>query len=293
MKKRLLAIIFIFTFLVLPNRSNASDYPNNPDVIKERILNESKTVSQEIIKEIDDKEISYSINENAKNIPILMFHEVGYSPNKEYQDANYILKEGLESKLMYLNGNGYTTITMNDLYDNWTKGTELPEKPVILTFDDGYASHFTYVKDIFNRFNATGTFYIIQDRLFMDIKDRNLDGLKALAKSGMEIGVHSYSHPDFRTLTYDQIYNEVNTSKTFLEENLGIKMFTFSYPYGNYNSASIQVLKDLGFRTAVTTRNGVGNPNLFSEDSQLKISRYNVDLNTSDSDFIKMINGEY
>lgn len=293
MRKRILGIIFILFILILPNDAYASNYRNNPETIKNRILNEAKVVSEDIIQEIDDQELSYTIHQNARNIPVLMFHEVGYGNTNEYSDTNFILKEGLESKLMYLNSNGYTTITMADLYNNWTRGTELPEKPVVLTFDDGYASHFTFVKDAFNRYNAVGTFYIIQDRLFMDIQDRNVEGLKNLHNAGMEIGVHSYSHPDFRTLTYDEIYKEVGTSKAFLEDTLGIKMFTFSYPYGNYNAASIEILKEMGFRTAVTTRNGVGNPRLFNEDAQLRISRYNVDLNTTDEDFIKMINGTY
>ncbi len=293
MKRKIFGLIFIFLLVIFPSKSFASDYPNNSETIKNRILNEAKVVSEEILQGIDEEEVSYKINDKARRIPVLMFHEVGYGNTKEYSDANFILKEGLESKLMYLSSNGYKTITMNDLYNNWTRGTELPEKPVILTFDDGYASHFTFVKDSFKRFNAVGTFYIIQDRLFMDIKDRNVEGLKSLHKAGMEIGVHSYSHPDFWTISYDEIYKEIGTSKKFLEDTLGMKVLTFSYPYGNFNQNAIDILKEMGFRTAVTTKNGVGDPYQFNEDAQLKISRYNVDVNTSDEAFIKMLNGTY
>lgn len=289
MKKTVIILLLIFTM------SLSSSVFAMGDVTKTKILNEAKFVSRQIADDYvyDEFDPETGFHVNARIIPVLMFHEVGYLETKEFSDSNYILKASLESKMLYLSANGYTTITMEELYDNWTRGTRLPEKPVVLTFDDGYASHFTYVKDVLERFNAKATFYIVQDRLFMDIKDRNLDGVKALHAAGQEIGVHSYSHPDFSKMTYDEIYKEVLTSKNFLEENLGIKMTTFSYPYGNYNDAALKVLKDLGFKTSVTTKRGIANPNQFPTDGQLKISRYNVDFNTDEARFVQMLEGTF
>lgn len=280
----------------LPANSYASENEKSVQSnIRTIIINKAKTVSKKVLDEyrLEDLNLEIGLHPNAKKIPILMFHKVGYSENRDYDDANYILKHSLESKMLYLSANGYKTITMSQLYDNWTKGTELPEKSVLLTFDDGYASHFTYVKDVLDRFNAKGTFYIVQDRLFMGIENRNLDGVKILHKAGQEIGVHTYSHPDFTKMTYEEIYKEVATCKIFLEDNLGIKITTFSYPFGNYNPAAIQVLKDLGFKTAVTTKRGIGDPNQFSDDSIYKISRYNVNYNTDESQFKRMLEGAY
>ncbi|MFB0972504.1 MAG: polysaccharide deacetylase family protein [Tissierellia bacterium] len=298
MKKKVIILLLVFLLSFPVSVSAVSEIATMSVETRSKILDGAKTISRQIadkyvFDEQDEYEEVTDLYPDAKKIPILMFHEVGYMESKEFNDSNYILKASLESKMLYLSSNGYTTITMADLYDNWTKGTKLPEKPVILTFDDGYASHFTYVKDVLDRFNAKGTFYIVQDRLFMGIENRNLDGVKALHEAGQEIGVHSYSHPDFSKMTYDEIYKEVSTSKTFLEDNLGIKLSTFSYPYGNYNNAAIKVLKDLGFKTSVTTKRGIGDPNQFPEDAQYKISRYNVDFNTDENRFIQMLEGTY
>ncbi|MDO5028739.1 MAG: polysaccharide deacetylase family protein [Bacillota bacterium] len=256
---------------------------------------ESEEVEAEETEEnedlVDEQPISYEIHPNARPVPVLMFHDVGYIGVKSFSDANFIFKDNLERKLKILIKNGYTTITSKDLYDNWIYGKELPEKPVLLSFDDGYASHFSYVQRMFTRLDIKATFYIIQDRLFMDMPGRDLKGLRDLVESGQEIGVHTYSHKDFTDLTYDEIYQEVATCKNFLEEELGTKLDTFSYPYGNYNDAAIQVLKDLGFRTAVTTREGLGRPDQFEADNVLKISRYNIFNSTTDQQFQKMIDG--
>ncbi len=295
MKKTVIILLLIFTLSFSSSVFAQGNITPVSSVTKAKILNEAKSVSRQIADDYVFPEFNSEtgLHVNAKRIPVLMFHEVGYLETKEFNDSNYILKSSLESKMLYLSANGYTTITMGELYDNWINGTKLPEKPVVLTFDDGYASHFTYVKDVLDRFNAKGTFYIVQDRLFMDIENRNLEGVKALHEAGQEIGVHTYSHPDFSKMTYDEIYQEVIKCKSFLEDNLEIKMTTFSYPFGNYNDSAIKVLKDLSFKTAVTTKRGIGNPNQFSKDGELKISRYNVDYNTDESRFIQMLEGSY
>lgn len=292
MKKRVILFLLIFIF-VLSTVSLAKS--ENKIDLRSEILNCAKVVSH-------DKASKYVVPEfneitglhvNARKVPILMFHEVGRENNGDYDGANFIRKQDLEAIMLYLSSNGYKTITMSELYDNWTNGTPLPEKSVVLTFDDGYASHFTYVKDIMARFNAKATFYIVQDRLFMGIEGRNIDGVKVLKDAGMEIGVHTYSHPDFIGMTYDEIYQEVKTSKDFLENELGITLETFSFPFGNYNEASIQVLKDLGLKTAVTTREGKADPNKFIDDGILKMSRHNIEADITMERLAQLLDVNY
>lgn len=298
MKKKIFSLLLLLAIL-LPNSAYANSEQTD---FKSKILNEALEVSEIFVKHTstsnekkENKVVNYvgskNIHANARPVPILMFHEVGYVEKKEYSDANYILKDNINRKFQYLIDNGYTTITMNDLYENWVNGKELPEKPVVLTFDDGYASHFTHVKNMFKRLNIKGTFFIVQDRLFMGIRNRNIDGVKELFENGMEIGVHTFSHPDFTNLGYDEIYKEVSTCKNYLEGELGVNLSTFSYPYGNYNDAALKVLRDLGFKTAVTTKEGLARPNQFETDNELRISRYNVFNSTTDEEFKLMLDG--
>lgn len=280
MKKRIILLLLIFIF-IFSSISFAKGYEKED--LENEILNVAKNLSHEMAKSYVEPNFDENtgLHLNARKVPILMFHEVGRENTNGYDDANFIRKQDLEAIMLYLSANGYETVTMSQVHDNWTKGTPLPEKCVVLTFDDGYASHFTFVKDIMERFNATATFYIVQDRLFMNLEGRNVEGLKKIADAGMEIGAHTYSHPDFTNMSYEEIYKEVKTSIDFLENELGIKIETFSFPFGNFNDESIQVLKDLGIKTAVTTKEGKANPNQFASDSILKMSRHNVEADIS------------
>ncbi len=233
-----------------------------------------------------------ALHKNARRVPILMYHEVGYTPKAEFIGANYVHREALETQLFYLAANGIKTITMSQLYDNWVNGTELPDKCIVMTFDDGYASHFTLVNQILSRFNAKATFYIIKDRLYYGIENRDVEGLKKLAKSGQEIGSHTMTHPNFHEATYDEIYSEIAESKAFLEETLGIEVKTFSYPYGNHNANARKILNELGMQTAVTTKEGLSNPKQFENDNLLLMSRHNIGYETPMDEFIRIVNGQ-
>lgn len=232
------------------------------------------------------------LHEKARRVPVLMYHEVGYQPEGEFSDANYVLRENFQGQMYYLAANGFKTITMEQLYDNWKNGTELPEKPVVLTFDDGYASHFSFVNDVLTRFKLKGTFYIIQDRLSMGMEGRDLEGLKKIADSGMEIGVHTYSHPDLKTISIEAAREEIMKAKTFLETELDRKITTFSYPYGSYNAELIEEVKNAGFNTAVLTRKGIADPFKHEVNNEYMIERYNIGFDTSIDSFISIINSK-
>lgn len=241
--------------------------------------------------EINDSE-KIKLHPNARNIPILMYHEVGYTPTDERDLTNYVHRSQLEAQMFLLQDLGVKTITMHELYDNWINGTELPEKCVVLTFDDGYASHFTIVNSILKRLNLKATFYIIEDRLFKGIENRDVEGLKKLYESGQEIGVHTVSHPDFHKLSEEEILAEIKDCKEFLEKTLDTEIKTFSYPFGNYNDESIKILKDLGFENAVVTQPGIAKPDLENSDSIFLMKRYNMSYTTSIEEFKNIVLNE-
>lgn len=241
--------------------------------------------------EINDSE-KIKLHPNARNIPILMYHEVGYTPTDERDLTNYVHRSQLEAQMFLLQDLGVKTITMHELYDNWINGTELPEKCVVLTFDDGYASHFTIVNSILKRLNLKATFYIIEDRLFKGIENRDVEGLKKLYESSQEIGVHTVSHPDFHKLSEEEILAEIKDCKEFLEKTLDTEIKTFSYPFGNYNDESIKILKDLGFENAVVTQPGIAKPDLENSDSIFLMKRYNMSYTTSIEEFKNIVLSE-
>lgn len=112
-------------------------------------------------------------DKNYVCVPIIMYHEV--KTIKTGKDA--ITPYEFESDLKYLQQNNYTTITMTDLINHVYKGTPLPEKPIILSFDDGYLNNYVYVFPLLKKYNMKIVLSIIGKDTddFTAIKDDNLD----------------------------------------------------------------------------------------------------------------------
>ncbi len=137
---------------------------------------------------------------------------------------------------------------------------------VSFTFDDGWNSHYTKVMPILNAAGMKGSFYIITDEIAKaptysspnqidDTEYMNATYIKALANGGHEIGSHSRTHPHLTQLTSAKLTDEIVGSKQALT-NIGINAQTFVYPYGEYNTAVVQAVKNAGYIGARTVNGG-------------------------------------
>jgi len=125
---------------------------------------------------------------------------------------------------------------------------------VSFRFDDGWQSQYDVALPALQKAGIAGTFYIITHQL----KDQGFSGfmtiaeVKQTAADGEEIGAHTQTHPHLPTLTVDQQTQEIDGSKSDLQ-SWGLNPLTFSYPYGEYTTDTVQIVKDAGFTSAVTT----------------------------------------
>ena len=164
----------------------------------------------------------------------LTFHDVvsdGHTtPGKG--DAFYRIKASeFESLLSQLRKLGYQTVSSR-LFRSWQQGAApLPERAVLLTFDDGYASHFETVVPLLVRHRFTGTFFIAAD-LVGRPGYMTWEQLRKLVFLGMEIGSHGLSHQPLTGMAGDAMRREVAESKQLLEERLGIRVRAMSAPRG-------------------------------------------------------------
>ncbi|MBR0276882.1 MAG: polysaccharide deacetylase family protein, partial [Clostridia bacterium] len=112
-------------------------------------------------------------NDSSIDVPIIMYHSV---KNDISDSAKYIVTPNqLESDLIYLAQNGYTTITMTDLIDYVYNDKKLPEKPIILTFDDGYFNNYYYAYPLMKKYNMKMVISVVgsySDK-FSEIDDSN------------------------------------------------------------------------------------------------------------------------
>lgn len=193
----------------------------------------------------------------AADVPILLYH---------YTPADF------DHQLDVLSTKGYATITMDNLNDYLHFGRPLPPKPVVITFDDGYTDQLRAF-DALARHNMKATFYIITSgeatRWCIGVDRRydqnpgcgdaymNWDEISQLDHSGLiEIAAHTADHLNLPTLSPQLQQFQINQSKSSLETRLGHPIHHFAYPYGAFNQTTVELIKQSGFLTAVTTMPG-------------------------------------
>ncbi len=191
-------------------------------------------------------------------IPILMYHYVEHvkdSGDKIRISLN-TLPEVLDQQIKTLVDNNYNFITASDLADILDGIKPLPNKPVMLTFDDGYRDFYTDAFPILKKYNVKAVNYVISG--FIN-KPNNLtdEQLQEIAKSGLvEIGAHSVDHLALAGISQEKQAFEIAQSKVQLEQKLEKPVTAFAYPYGSFDISAIQIAKQSGFRSAVSTIDG-------------------------------------
>ncbi len=178
--------------------------------------------------------------------PILLYHHISNDGNG---NRYYITPDVFRTQLQALRDWGYTSITISQMVNVLINGGELPPHPVVLTFDDGNIDIYQYAFPIMQEMGFVGTFYIVgnrlQSRFFVDV-----DQLKEMINAGWEIGDHSMSHIDL-TLDQSTVGWEVASSRSVLEEALGVKINTFAYPYGKTDEYITNKVSEYGYQAAM------------------------------------------
>tara|TARA_B100000902_G_scaffold382478_1_gene420179 strand:+ start:82 stop:792 length:711 start_codon:yes stop_codon:yes gene_type:complete len=188
-------------------------------------------------------------------IPIILYHSI--SDDKSNISLNI---SEFEKQIIFLKKRNYKTINFDEIND-----TE--KKQIIITFDDGYKDLNSTVLPILKKYEFKATCFVVsgllgkkntwdQGKKNFNSKDlMNMNDIKEWIKNGMSIGSHSHNHFDLTSLNNDQITNELIYSKKFLEDELGITIDNFSYPYGKVNNSVYKITKEI-FAKATTTNRG-------------------------------------
>jgi peptidoglycan/xylan/chitin deacetylase (PgdA/CDA1 family) len=160
-------------------------------------------------------------------------------------------------QLQYLQSEGYVGITLNDLVRHLTQGTPLPQKPIILTFDDGYADAYEHAFPILKSFGFVGTFFLISGPIDDHHPDfLSWDQVQEMSREGMRFEPHSFNHPDMRNRDFDFVVFQVLAPKGAIEERTGQTCRFFAYPLGRYDDFVIDVLRSADFWGGVLTAQG-------------------------------------
>lgn len=191
-------------------------------------------------------------------ISILMYHYVRVVADpKDQVGINLSIKPAIfDAQMQYLADNGYTTLTMQEVYEILNGQKTLPAKPIALTFDDGYRDFYTNAWPILQKHGFKATNYVVTDFIGQEnyLTWPMLQELDATGR--IEIGAHSRSHSDLRAISGERRWDEIIGSKSILEQGLGHPIGAFCYPAGFHNAAVIADVKRANFLTATTVEPG-------------------------------------
>ena len=198
-----------------------------------------------------DPSVPYSVPEG---VSVLMYHMIG----NEQGNAAIMTEANLRIQMNYLRDHGYHPITMQELYDYVTKGAPLPEKPVCITFDDGYLDSYTIVYPLMKEYGYPWTLFLITDDVGKPYNRMTWDQLKEMADSHtVTIANHTLSHPKLHNLaTAKEKEKEIVEANQALKYHLGIDNPWLAYPYGDYDDEVVAIAKKSGIKMAVTTDAG-------------------------------------
>lgn len=259
--KYIIIILLSITFLILAYIFiNGVTSKNNNNSVNSDNKSENSVYSN-LIESIDDN----IKNNNNKNrfenvsltsdnigIPVLYYHSV----DKNAANEVTITPEKLQEQLDYINDNNYVTITMTELYDHIENNKPIPEKSILITFDDGYMNNYTEAFPMLKELNMTATIFCVGNSLDGSYY-LSEEAIKEMSDYGIDIESHTVNHVHLDTMSYDEQLLELKNSKNILEKITGKEVLSLAYPFGDYNDNTIKAAKDAGYKMGFTTKLGL------------------------------------
>ncbi|EMY8533948.1 polysaccharide deacetylase family protein [Bacillus paranthracis] len=237
-----------------------------------------------------------------EKVPVLLYHHLLKGTEKENSEAfknkkTVLSVEQFEKQIKYLADNNYRTITAKELEEFIKNKKNLPEKSVLITFDDASKSSYTYAYPILKKYKMHAISFVVTSRISNQEEKFDPNKIQALSKSEMdkmedvfEFGSHTDSLHKFEkgeavVLNKDnvEIKNDVLKSKGVLKTDY------FSYPFGKYNETVVKALKDAKFQMAF-----VNSPGYAAKESNiLKVNRFAIKPDLDIKTFSEIVKGNY
>jgi len=272
----LLFIIFLIASAILfKDQRIAADTSTHPASEQSQTINSNSSVSDSQSQDANnnsDSANSSIIRDSKYMIPILMYHHIrDYSDPSDKIGTNLsVSPNDFAKELDLIKEKGYTTITFENI-----KSGNVPEKSIILTFDDGYENFYQNAYPELQKRGMKAVSYIIVNNIGKDTY-MTRDQIIEIENGGVEIGSHTLSHPNLVSSPDTKVTSEVKDSKKYLEDIIGKNIISFCYPSGKFSRTTEALINSSGYEFAVTTKRGIATFNdLFA------LNRFRVNNGTS------------
>ena len=190
------------------------------------------------------------------------------------------------SHLQTLADAGYTTISMYDLVEHLNQGTPLPEKPIILTFDDGYRDNYRNAFPLLQEFGMTAMFFVVTD--YIDAQNpiyMSWNMAREMQAAGMFIESHGRNHASLRNRTDSYLVWQALGSAETIEYELGVRPRFVTYPFGRYDNSTIRIFESAGYWGGVTIAGGATH----STGNLFQLKRVRMRGSTSPAELLRLL----
>lgn len=191
------------------------------------------------------------IDKFTQSLPVLLYHRVG----PESDDLTISIKR-FDEDMDYLSREGYHTVSLDQIRRHIAGLQQLPERAVLITFDDGYLDNYTNAFPILLNYGLQASFYIITGMTGQSHR-MSAAQIREMQSAGMSFGSHTVTHRSLATLASGEAAAELKDSKTTLEQMLGRDVVFAAYPCGSFNQETLRLAAAAGYVGGFSTRYGL------------------------------------
>jgi peptidoglycan/xylan/chitin deacetylase (PgdA/CDA1 family) len=221
------------------------------------------------------------------SVPILVYHVINAQPaGSSALPALYVPTSDFSNQMQALKTNGWHAVTLDQVQANWTRGTSLgPGKPIVITFDNGYASHYTNALPVLKGLGWAGVENLQLTGLPPSEGGLSDTQIRDLIAAGWELGTQGLDHTNLTTLDATRLANELTTARQTLQSRYGAHVNWFSYPSGDYNPTVTAAVQAAGYVGATTVNQGWASP----KQDRFRLPRLVVTAGTSPTALLAQI----
>lgn len=198
-------------------------------------------------------------------VPILTYHNIGDAPPGATHRGLYLSLPKFRAHLAALGRHHCAGLSMDEGLPH-LRGTS-SGRAAIITFDDGYADNVEYALPVLREHGCTATCYLVASQIggsnvwdWDEVRARkplmDLSLVRQWLGAGMKVGSHTLTHPRLSGLDRASKRREIVDSKALLEDRLGVPIQHFCFPYGDHDPECLELVREAGYVTAVTTQRG-------------------------------------
>ena len=220
-------------------------------------------------------------------VPILAYHVINVSPPQSAAPPGlYVPADEFSAQMAALKVGGWHAVTLNQLQAYWTRGVSLGSgKPIVITFDGGYASQYKTAVPVLRRLGWVGVENIEVSGLPPSEGGLNDSQVRGLIAAGWELDTEGIHEPDLTILDSSQLQHEVATAHQTLRARYQVPVNWFSYPSGRYDATVIAAVRAAGFVGSTTVVPGWASPH----GDRFRLPRLQVVGGTSPSELLSQI----